>query len=128
MQRTNLLEKTMEIVSFIDEHGDKLYCIGPFREKAQASRAAAGLDRISANERPRPQGKITARCWAIFDLLQGKPRHELIAEASKQGINSGTAATQYQKWRKSKLELVAPKKQSAGDSRALSKGSASAAA
>lgn len=90
----------MEIVSFIDEQGTKLYCIGPFRERAHASRAAAGLARISANERDKPRGAITARCWAIFELLRGKPRRELIAEAAKQGINPGTAATQYQKWHK----------------------------
>lgn len=98
----------MEVVSFIDPQGQKLYCIGPFRERAQASRAAAGLDRISAYEGDRPHGPITGRCWAIYDLLQGKPRHELIAEAAKQGINAGTAATQYQRWRKSRAALIEP--------------------
>lgn len=98
----------MEVVSFLDPHGDKLYCIGPFREKAQASRAAAGLERISANERDKPRGAITNRCWQIFDLLEGKPRAELIAEAARQGINPGTAATQYQRWRKARMTGVAP--------------------
>jgi hypothetical protein len=98
----------MEVVSFIDPQGNKLYCIGPFRERGQASRAAAGLERISAIERDRPQGHITGRCWAIFDLLAGKPRHELIAEAAKQGINAGTAATQYQRWNKSRKTLREP--------------------
>jgi hypothetical protein len=98
----------MEVVSFIDPHGNKLYCIGPFSERAQASRAAAGLERISAIERDRPKGAITGRCWAIFDLLAGKPRHELIAEAAKQGINAGTAATQYQRWHKSRAKEAGP--------------------
>jgi hypothetical protein len=98
----NLKGVAMEIVSFLDPQGGKLYCIGPFRDRAQASRAAAGLDRISANERDRPHGAITGRCWAIYDLLAGKPRHELIAEAAKQGIKASTAATQYQRWKKAR--------------------------
>lgn len=90
----------MEIISFLDAQGHKLYAIGPFSEKAQASRASAGLERISASLRKPERGSITKRCWAIFDLLSGKPRLELIAEAERQGINKGTAATQYQRWRK----------------------------
>jgi hypothetical protein len=90
----------MEVVTFLDPHGSKLYCIGPFRDKAQASRAAAGVERISASPDDRPRGAITARCWHIYDLLAGKPRAALIAEACRQGINSGTAATQYQRWKK----------------------------
>lgn len=90
----------MEIISFLDAKGHKLYAIGPFSEKAQASRAAAGLERISAIPQKGERGAITKRCWAIFDLLKGKPRLELIAEAKRQGINEGTAATQYQRWRK----------------------------
>ncbi len=92
----------MEILSFIDEHGGKLYAIGPFREKGEASRASAGLDRISAAPRDLPSGAITGKCWAIYDLLRGKARAELIAEAARQGINAGTAATQYQRWRKAR--------------------------
>ncbi len=92
----------MEILSFIDENGGKLYAIGPFRDKAHASRASAGLDRISAAPRDLPSGAITGKCWQIFDLLEGQPRRALIAEASRQGINAGTAATQYQKWRKAR--------------------------
>lgn len=97
----------MEIVSFIDQDGHKLYCIGPFREKAQASRAAAGLERISAIPRDKPKGAITGRAWAIFDLLAGKPRKDLLEECKRQGIQAGTAATQYQKWRKARIKLVA---------------------
>lgn len=93
----------MEIVTFLDpQSGGKLYCIGPFRDKAQASRAAAGLERISAAPDERPRGEITARCWAIFDLLKGKPRAELLAECGRQHINAGTAATQYQRWKKAR--------------------------
>lgn len=98
----------MEVVSFIDQNGHKLYCIGPFREKAAASRAAAGLERISAYEGDRPHGAITGKAWAIFDLLQGKPRHELIAEAAKQGIKASTAATQYQRWKKARSSASEP--------------------
>lgn len=91
----------MEVVSFIDPQGNKLYCVGPFREKAQASRAAAGLERISAAPERRAKGSITARCRAIFDLLgAGKSRQELISECERQGVNRGTAATQYQRWKK----------------------------
>lgn len=90
----------MEIISFLDAKGHKLYAIGPFSEKAQASRAAAGLERISAIPQKGQRGAITKRCWAIFDLLAGKSRQELIAEAKRQGINEGTAATQYQRWRR----------------------------
>lgn len=90
----------MEVVTFIDPgNGAKLYCIGPFRDKAQASRAAAGLERISAAPDDRPRGAITQRCWAIFELLKA-PRAALIAECARQGINAGTAATQYQRWKK----------------------------
>jgi hypothetical protein len=91
----------MEVVSFIDPQGNKLYCIGPFRERSHASRAAAALPRISAQGRERPKGAITARAWAIFDLLgSDQPRAALLQECERQGINKGTAATQYQKWRK----------------------------
>jgi hypothetical protein len=90
----------MEIVSFIAEDGRKLFAIGPFSEKEQASRAAAGLARLSAAPDHRPRGAITKKAWAIFDLLSAKPRGELIAECERQGINRGTAATQYQKWLK----------------------------
>lgn len=92
----------MEIVSFIDPaSGSKLYCIGPFSERAQASRAAAGIERASSPASRKPEGSITKRARAIFDLLgAGKSRRELIAECERQGINKGTAATQYQKWKK----------------------------
>lgn len=97
----------MEVVTFLDPHGEKLYCIGPFRDKAQASRAASGIERITAAPDNRPRGSITHRCWAIYDLLRGKPRAALIAEAARQGINSGTAATQYQRWKKAHESGVA---------------------
>lgn len=90
----------MEVISFIDEQGNKLYCIGPFRERAQASRAAAGLPRISAAIREPHAGSITRRCIAIFDLLKGRSRADLIAECERQGIKKGTASTQYQRWKK----------------------------
>lgn len=90
----------MEILSFIAADGKKIYAIGPFSEKAQASRAAAALPRICAAPDSRPRGAITRKAWAIFDLLSAKPRSELIAECERQGINKGTASTQYQKWRR----------------------------
>lgn len=95
----------MEIVYFIDPQGNKLYAIGPFREKAHASRAAAGLERISAIPQYQGRGSITKRAWAIFNLLSGKSRTELIAECERQGINKGTAATQYQRWKKAAANM-----------------------
>jgi len=93
----------MEVVTFLDPNGNKLYCVGPFRDRAHASRAAAGVERAQAQPQEKPRGSITNRCWQIFELLAGKPRAELIAECARQGINAGTAATQYQRWRKAKL-------------------------
>ena len=93
----------MEIVSFIGENGRKLYAIGPFSDKAQASRAAAGIAKISASPRKRPHGPITGRCWDIFDLMGAKlDRSGLIAECERQGINRGTAAAQYGRWKASR--------------------------
>lgn len=59
---------------------------------------------------------IVKKVWVICDLLNaqadkkaarsgtgevGVARKEILAECERQGINRGTAATQYQKWRKS---------------------------
>lgn len=75
-----------------------LYCIQA-RGKPASSRASARAARLSANARiERPSGAITGRCWDIYDLMKDKPRHEMIAEAAKQGINAGTAAAQYTRW------------------------------
>lgn len=91
----------MEIISFIDpSSGKPLYCIGPFSDKAAASRASAGLANASAAPRKRPQGPITKRCWDIFDLLGDKlARPALIAECERQGIIKGTAVAQYSRWK-----------------------------
>jgi len=96
-----LLEIIMEIISFIDQaSGKPLYCIGPFRDKAAASRASAGLGNASAPASKRPKGPITKRCWDIFDLLAAKQdRAGLIAECERQGIIRGTAVAQYSRWK-----------------------------
>lgn len=90
----------MEIVSFIDpQSGKLLYCIGPFSDKAAASRASAGLAKIAASPIKRPQGPITKRCWDIFDLLGERlSRQQLIAECERQGVLRGTAAAQHSRW------------------------------
>lgn len=90
----------MEIISFIDpQSGKTLYCIGPFSEKAAASRASAAIGNQAAQPRKRPQGPITAKCWAIFDMLSPKlGRAELIKECERQGIAKGTAGAQYSRW------------------------------
>lgn len=95
----------MEILSFIDpKSGSKLYCIGPFSEKAAASRASAALAKPQASLRKRPQGPITKRCWDIFDLLGRKlDRSALIAECGRQGIIKGTAVAQYSRWKQASL-------------------------
>jgi len=91
----------MEIISFIDpKSGKHLYCIGPFSDKAAASRASAGLANAAAAPRKRPQGQITKRCWDIFDLLGDKlARGALIAECERQGVIKGTAVAQYSRWK-----------------------------
>jgi hypothetical protein len=96
-----LLEIIMEILSFLDPSSGKLlYCIGPFSDKAAASRASAGLPNAPASRRKRPQGPITKRCWDIFDLLADKQdRGGLIAECERQGILRGTAVAQYSRWK-----------------------------
>lgn len=111
----------MEIVSFIGPNNERLYCIGPFSDKAQASRASAALDRISASPAAPERGAITRQCWAIFDLLKGKPRSELIAECSRQGINAGTAATQYQRWIKQYRSKPAKGGRTIGDGASLAR-------
>lgn len=77
---------------------DFIYCLQS-REGAPSSRPSARAERISASERSRPAGAITGRCWDIFDLMRGQPRAALIAEAKRQGINAGTAAAQYGRWK-----------------------------
>jgi len=107
----------MEVVAFIAEDGHKLYAIGPFKDKASANaaadRASAGLNASPASMRHRPSGAITGRAWAIFDLLQGKPRGELIAECERQGIKKGTAGAQYSRWARARK----PDSRANGDSR-----------
>ena len=91
----------MQVISFIDPaSGKTLYCIGPFSEKAQASRAAAGLPNAASPASKRPSGPITKRCWDIFDLLapSGLSRAQLLAECERQGVLKGTAAAQYSRW------------------------------
>jgi hypothetical protein len=49
-----------------------------------------------------PRSRIkgaTRRVWDIADLMQGKARREVLEECRRQGIASGTAATQYQRWK-----------------------------
>lgn len=91
----------MEILSFLDPaSGKNIYCIGPFREKADASRASAALAKPQASLRKHPKGPITKRCWDIFDLLGQKlSRSALIAECERQGIVRGTATAQYSRWK-----------------------------
>jgi len=70
------------------------------RDKPASSRASAGNAKIASEASKRDSGQITKRCQAIFDLMKGKPRQELLAECVRQGAKLGTAATQYQRWRK----------------------------
>jgi len=78
---------------------ESLYIIQS-RDKPQASRGSAGNAKIASAASQRDSGQITKRCQAIFDLMKGKPRAELLAECVRQGAKLGTAATQYQRWRK----------------------------
>jgi len=78
---------------------ESLYIIQS-REKPHSSRGAAGNAKIASEASKRDSGQITKRCQAIFDLMKGKPRQELLAECVRQGAKAGTAATQYQRWRK----------------------------
>lgn len=91
----------MEIISFIDPISKRaIYAIGPFSDKAAASRASAAIGNQASPASKRPQGPITKRCWDIFDLLSDKlGRAGLIAECERQGVIRGTAAAQYSRWR-----------------------------
>jgi len=86
---------------------DEMLCIIQSREKPLAARAnLAEGNRASPASRGKAEG-ITRRCWAIFDLLQGQSRQALLAECIKQGAAPGTAATQYQRWKKAQAANAA---------------------
>lgn len=101
----NALGADWEGEAFIHEAplpgGEFIYSLHPIApEPKAASRAskpaepkASPLHRRSSIDRP------TKRAYAIADRMKGKPRREIIAACVKAGIASGTAATQYQKWR-----------------------------
>lgn len=42
----------------------------------------------------------TRAAWAIADSMRGQPRRVILAACAQAGIAAGTAATQYQAWRK----------------------------
>lgn len=102
----------MEILSFLDPStGKRIYAIGPFREKAHASRASAALANASSPASNRPRGPITSKCWAIFDLLSAQApslsRSQLIDECERQGIKRSTAATQLSLYRRAQANSLA---------------------
>ena len=43
----------------------------------------------------------TRAAWAIADSMRGQPRRAILAACANAGIATGTAATQYQLWRRS---------------------------
>lgn len=64
------------------------------------------IERAQANGITRPKDdSTTGKVWAIADAISkktGQPaeRSAVMAEAEKLGINEGTVATQFQRWRK----------------------------
>lgn len=82
-------------------NGETFYSIMP-RSKA-ASRASTRTERRSAIEPSFiPKSRIegaTRKVWDIADIMKGKPRRDVLEECRRQGIATGTAATQYQRWK-----------------------------
>lgn len=69
-------------------------------DAAKAARERpAGTIAVTKTSSSRPGGSV-ARARAIFDELKGKSRTEMMAACDKAGINKGTAATQYGRWKK----------------------------
>lgn len=67
-----------------------------------SSRRSSSAERQSAVSSFIPRSRIkgaTKRVWDIADLMKGKGRREILDECRRQGIATGTAATQYQRWR-----------------------------
>lgn len=67
-----------------------------------SSRISAGVERKSAVSsfiaHSRVQG-ATKRVWDIADSMKGRARRDILEACREQGIASGTAATQYQRWK-----------------------------
>jgi hypothetical protein len=54
---------------------------------------------VKAKASTRPGGSV-AKARAIFEELKGKSRNEVMAACDAAGINKGTAATQYGRWKR----------------------------
>ena len=78
----------------------------------KAAKAARERPVIVAEDKPikkgggkrgstRPGGSV-AKARAIFEQMQGKSRAEMMAACDAAGINKGTAATQYGRWKAGK--------------------------
>jgi hypothetical protein len=70
---------------------------------AASSRGSKPARRSASNDatfigRSRIKG-ATKRVWDIADGMRGRPRRDILAACRKEGIASGTAATQYQRWK-----------------------------
>lgn len=68
-----------------------------------SSRGSKPARRSASNDgtfiaRSRIKG-ATRRVWDIADGMRGRPRRDILAACRAEGIASGTAATQYQRWK-----------------------------
>jgi hypothetical protein len=68
--------------------------LGKIPESLAAALDQTGVAPRRAADAPRP----TKRVWAIADSMKGAARKEVIAACVAEGINAGTARTQYQHW------------------------------
>lgn len=98
-------EKTHSVYPVELPNSETLYAVMPKYDvaKDQASRGSLP-SRKSAQLEPTfvPRSKIqgaTKKVWDIADLMKGRPRREILEECRRQGIATGTAATQYQRWK-----------------------------
>lgn len=80
-------------------NGDRGWVI--LRRVEKTARVAHKKGKVRRGPGQRVQSKIdrpVERARAIFDLLRGKSRAEVVAQCVAQGIAEGTANTQYSKW------------------------------
>lgn len=85
-------------------NGETVYAVMPRIDPQQASSRGQLSARPAAQTEPSfvPRSKIqgaTKKVWDIADVMKGRPRRDVLEECRRQGIATGTAATQYQRWK-----------------------------
>lgn len=98
-------EKSHSVYPVELPNSETLYAVMPKFDHAKNQSSRGQLPaRKNAQVEPSfvPKSKIegaTRKVWDIADLMKGKPRREILEECRRQGIATGTAATQYQRWK-----------------------------